>query len=321
MPSGLFLQNTIAVIWDFDKTLIPGYMQQPLFQHFGVDEIQFWNEVNKLEEVYKAKGAHRVSKDSLYLNHILTYVQQGVFRGLNNKLLRELGAKLDFYPGLPNLFAVLKEMVKSDPIYAKHEIHVEHYIVSTGLREMIMGSKIAEFVDDVWGCEFVEGSPGPGYLDKDATTQRPSSHITNVAYAIDNTSKTRAIFEINKGTNKLSEIDVNASVAHPNRRIPFVNMVYVADGPSDVPVFSILNQYGGRTFAVYKSGAEPEFAQVKRLQEQGRVHSFGEAVYTEGTQTYMWLRAAVREIADRIAKDRARVVAESTGAPPTHIVG
>src|SRR5438128_1115205 len=123
--ASIFLQNTIAIIWDFDKTLTPGYMQRPLFQHFEVDEAQFWTEVNRLEEVYKQKGAHKVSKDSVYLNHILAYVQHGKFKNLTNALLKELGAKIEFYPGVREIFQSLKDLVKNDPVYAKHEIHVE----------------------------------------------------------------------------------------------------------------------------------------------------------------------------------------------------
>ncbi len=320
MPSRLFLQNIIAVIWDFDKTLIPGYMQGPLFEHFGVDGRQFWAEVNKLEEVYKSQGVTLVSRDNLYLNHILTYVHHGVFRGLNNRLLHELGGKISFCPGLPDFLQRLKTLTAQDPVYAKHEIQVEHYIVSTGLRQMIAGSRIAVFVDGIWGCEFVEDSPGPGYLGEQMKIVAPDAEIGHIAYTIDNTSKTRAVFEINKGTNRIGEIDVNAAIDPENRRVPFQNMIYVADGPSDVPVFSIVNQYGGRTFAVYMPQSEPEFGQVKRLQEQGRVQSFGEANYTEGSQTYMWLRATVREIADRIVRDRELAVKEHAGAPPRHLV-
>ena len=81
-------------------------------------------------------------------------------------------------------------------------------------------------------------------------------------------------------------------------------MIYIADGPSDVPVFSLVNKNGGRTFAVYKKGAKNEFIQVNELQKQGRVQSFGEADYTEESQTAMWILNAIDEISRRISKDR-----------------
>ena len=102
MSTSLFVQNIIAVIWDFDKTLIPGYMQTPLFNHYGVDEGTFWKEVNGLEKEYQARGAEFVSNENLYLNHILTYVKHGIFKGLNNALLRKLGSKIQFCEGLPD---------------------------------------------------------------------------------------------------------------------------------------------------------------------------------------------------------------------------
>lgn len=89
-------QNTIAVIWDFDKTLIPGYMQDPLFEKYGVDSEQFWKEVNSLPEKYQKRGI-RVGKDTIYLNHILTCVQQGIFKDLSNSILNNLGEQLEFY--------------------------------------------------------------------------------------------------------------------------------------------------------------------------------------------------------------------------------
>ncbi|MDP2856420.1 MAG: HAD family hydrolase [Bacillota bacterium] len=321
MTGQLFLQNVIAIIWDFDKTLIPGYMQVPLFKRYAVDEVKFWSEVNALPQEYLRRGTHRASRDSLYLNHMLAYVRAGVFKGLTNATLHKLGEELELYPGLPDFFEVLKKVATSDDRYRRHEISVEHYVVSTGLRAMIEGSKIVGHVEGIWACEFVEGSPAPGFLDeKQAMLLEVESVITDIAYAIDNTSKTRAVFEINKGTNKLDDIDVNASIAHTDRRVPFQNMIYVADGPSDIPVFSIVNQYGGKTFAVYQAGSVSEFRQVNSLQEQGRVQSFGEASYTPGSQTYMWLTNAVQQIADRIVHDREQAIGDMTGKPPQHIL-
>lgn len=320
MSAQLFLQNIIAIIWDFDKTLLPGYMQEPLFRHYGVDGAEFWREVAALPDAYRRRGAEVVARDTIYLNHILTYVRAGVFRGLTNQKLRELGAELRFYPGVPEVFDRLRRQVQENEEYRKREIAVEHYVISTGLRQMILGSAVAPYLDGVWACEFVEGSPGPGYVrDRQPALVESAGEITDIAYAIDNTTKTRAVFEINKGTNKHPEINVNSAIDPEQRRIPFRNMIYVADGPSDVPVFSILNQYGGRTFAVYRSGSEQEFEQVNELQQQGRIQAFGEADYREGSHTSMWLRTAVRRIADRIVEERRRALGERTGPAPRHL--
>ncbi|HBG01394.1 MAG TPA: haloacid dehalogenase-like hydrolase, partial [Firmicutes bacterium] len=164
MASNIFTQTNIAVIWDFDKTLIPGYMQEPLFRHYNVEGRTFWREVKALPEHLRREGHEMVAVDSIYLNHILAYVRSGLFKGLSNRLLRELGGELEFYPGLPEFFPAVKDHVAKNPLFGKYDIKVEHYIVSTGLRQMILGSKIAEHTDGIWACEFVECRLPPGYL-------------------------------------------------------------------------------------------------------------------------------------------------------------
>lgn len=320
MSQALFLRNIIAVIWDFDKTLIPDYMQRPLFRKFGVDEGEFWREVNGLGAHYLNRGLEVVASDMIYLNHILTYVREGRFKGLTNRMLEELGKEIEFYPGLPAAFPALKEWVEGHGAWAKHGVRLEHYVVSTGLRRMIMGSEIAPYVDDVWACEFIEEPPAPpGYLGETPPLPHVPGEICQIGYSIDNTTKTRALFEINKGTNRHPEINVNAKIDEDKRRIPFHNMVYIADGPSDVPVFSILNRAGGHTFAVYKPGSDKEFEQVKSLQDQDRIDSFGPADYTESSQTMMWLRSTIRRIADRIVEDRDEALGDAVGEAPRHL--
>jgi len=320
MSQPLFLQNIIACIWDFDKTLIPGYMQDPLFEKYRVDPKKFWKEVGELPNYYKKNGMSLIASDTVYLNHILTYTREGIFEGLNNDTLRKLGEKITFYKGLPKFFNEVKNYVRTNPDYRQHEIQVEHYIVSTGLRQMILGSKIAPYIDGVWGCEFVENPPGPGFLKKKSKPEKTKPKIlSQIAYALDHTTKTRSVFEINKGTNKLPDIDVNAKIPDEDRRVPFQNMIYVADGPSDIPVFSIINQFGGRTFAVYQHGSKEEFSQVNNFQKQGRVQSFGEANYTEDSQTAMWIKNAISEIADLIVKNREGALGDKIGKPPKHL--
>jgi hypothetical protein len=319
MKRQLFPQNVIAMIWDFDKTLIPGNMQSPLFRHFDIDETEFWAEVDGLEEFYRSHGSKLIQKDHLYLNHILSYVRAGRMPGLGNQLLRELGAEIEFYTGMPDFLEMAKKSIESRPRFAEHQIRVEHYIVSTGLRQMILGSAIAPQIDFVWACEFTELVAPPGYASQQDQLFSPEGEIRQLIYTIDNTSKTRAVFEINKGTNKNPSIDVNAKIAPEDRRVPFQNMIYVADGPSDVPVFSIVEANGGRTYAVYRPGSQREFQQAARLLEQGRVDAFGEANYSEGSHTAMWLMHAAEEIAQRIVNDREDALNARMGLPPQHV--
>lgn len=319
MSRQLFPQNVIAIIWDFDKTLIPGNMQGPLFRHYEMDETDFWQEVDGLEDFYRSHGSKIIQRDHLYLNHILTYVREGKMPGLSNELLRRLGAEIEFYPGMPDLMEGVRKTIESQPRFSEHQITVEHYVVSTGLRQMILGSAIAPQVEHVWACEFTELVAPPGFREQQDQLFSPEGEIRQLIYTIDNTSKTRAIFEVNKGTNKNSSIDVNAKIAQEDRRVPFPNMIYVADGPSDVPVFSVVSGNGGRTYAVYRPGSESEFQQAARLLEQDRVDAFGEADYRSGSHTAMWLTHAAQEIANRIVSDRNDALNERMGLPPTHV--
>ena len=318
------------MVWDCDKTLISSYMQDPLFKHFDVDGGKFWQEVNALKAYYGRQGIS-VNSDTSYLNHILTYVKAGLFKGLNNAMLREFGKELKFYPGLPQFFGEVKSLINDDEKYKAFDIRLEHYVVSTGFAETIRGSAIAPFVDGIYGCEFIEAPAQPGYLDSlgDVSSATAgisnaatpvSSEISQIASALDNTSKTRYLFEINKGSNKYPEtIDVNSSIARESRRVPFENMVYIADGPSDVPAFSILNYNGGSTFAVYPKGDVKAFRQVDALRRDNRVQMFGEADYETASQSWLWLTEKVRAIADSIVERKQAAIRNSAGAPPTHL--
>lgn len=315
MPPAVYLQNTIAIIWDFDKTLTHDYMQVPLFKEYKVDPKEFWEEVNALEAYYQREelpgGPCKVGSDTIYLNHILTYVKEGRFPDLTNQKLRELGAQIQLAPGLPDFFDRSREIVKSNATYSKHDIKVEHYIVSTGLRPMIEGSALFKYIDDIWACELLpEAAPlGSQQQLPDVT----SPVLAQVGYTIDNTSKTRAIFEINKGV-RVSPVEVNSVVPEDQRRVPMQNMIYIADGPSDIPSFSLVNSRGGRTLGVYAPG-DRNYNNAAQLEEQGRVQSIAEADYSEGSAADRWLSRAIRKMADRIVSNREQIFTSYSGAP------
>lgn len=318
MATTLFTQNIIACIWDFDKTLIPEYMQTPLFRRYGVNESNFWAETNALVEHYRQRGYH-LSGEIAYLNHLLTYVLAGEMPKLNNKILRECGGAIKFYPGLPQFFDVAKEWVAEKEIYRKHEIQLEHYIVSTGLAEMVHGSAIAPHVDGIWGCEFIENPLQPGFLKQKEMDITAESEIAQLSTIIDNTTKTRALFEINKGTNKNPAIDVNANIAPEDRRIPFQNMIYIADGPSDIPSFSVVKKGGGKAYAVHNPARTDEFAQNDRLRQVGRIDHYGPADYTSNSSTFHWLKLHIQAMCDRVVTDREAAVASRVSKPPRHL--
>ena len=309
-------QHIVACLWDFDKTLCPHYMQAPLFKHYGIDEEKFWEEVNGLPAYYAKRGTRMLPEIS-YLNHMLSYVRGGLMKDLTNKLLFELGKEVPLCPGLPNAFSELKEFVANT--YADYGIHLEHYILSTGLKQMILGSKIAPYADGIYGSEFIEETAPPRYLIQAALPIEPSSSITQIACPLDNTSKTRIIAEINKGCNKNPLLNVNSFMADVDRRIPFQNMIYIADGPSDVPAFSVMRQKGGMAFAVYNPTNEAEFGQTDMLLQYRRVNAVGPANYTHESSTYRWLKLHLRQICDRITGEESHLRTMRVGESPRHL--
>lgn len=315
MPVSLVTQTEIALIWDFDKTLTTGYMQKPLFERFNVDESQFWDEVNALEGFYEQFGL-KVSSDTAYLEHTLNYVRSGKFPDLTNSILRELGAQVELAPGMPEFMQRTRDFISANQRYVDNIISVEHYVVSTGFRQMIEGNPINEYLDGVWACELLPDTPtafdGKSW---EGVSFDPDGVLTQIGYTIDNTTKTRAIFEINKGINKLEGINVNARMAADERRVPFKNMIYIADGPSDVPVFSVVGQNGGKTLAVY---GDKNYDGVQQLQDEGRVNNTAPADYSPGSAADRWLFRWIGKIADSICDDRDQRIGNFTN-PAGHI--
>lgn len=299
------MQNVIALIWDFDKTLVNGYMQDPIFEEYGVDAVAYWKEVNAIPEFYAKKGI-RVNPDTAYLLKFIRDAKAGIFKGLNNEKLRTYGSRQKFYPGIPAFFETTLNLLKDIDECREFNIRVEHYIVSTGFAEVIRGSALASHVEGIWGCELID-SEGEGEVV-----------INEVAYTIDNTTKTRAIFEINKGVNKKNGVGLNSKMSDGQRRVSFKNMIYIADGPSDVPAFSLVKKNGGLTFAIYPKGDITALNQVEQLRSDGRVDFFAEADYTEGTTTYSWLVEKIKKLANNIIQEeRNKLVVANNG--PRHL--
>lgn len=302
------MQNVIAVIWDFDKTLIDGNMQDPIFEEYHIDKTKFWEKVNALPARYAKEGV-KVNADTIYLNQFIKDTKAGIFQGLNNEKLRTFGQKQKYYQGVPEIFRELQRVVEENPQYREYNIRVEHYIVSTGMSAIIEGSAIRPYVEGIWGCDLIEG------LD-----EKKQKIISEVGYTIDNTTKTRALFEINKGVPQHPEIDVNAKMSDALRRVAFPNMIYIADGPSDVPAFSVVKKFGGSTFAIYPKGNSKAFRQVEQLREDGRIDMYAEADYRKGTTAYMWLTHKVDEIAARLYKTEKESLEGAVSSVPKHLV-
>jgi hypothetical protein len=288
-------QNTIALVYDYDQTLSPNYMQDDvLFPKFGIDPAQFWKKCNALVHEQKWDG------ELAYMKCLLDYL--GMDR-VTNAMLSELGAGLSFFPGLPELFEALPK-ASLRPEHEAVGIKVEHYIISSGLKALLDGSRLKPFVKEMFGCEFGEDAEGLISFPK-----RVISHTT----------KTQFLFRINKGMLRYDQ-DVNDHMPAEQRPIPFENMVYVGDGPTDVPCFTVVNRNGGYGIAVYnpedKSGKS--FRKCYDLcSHAGRVKHIAPADYREGSHLWLLLSQMVTETADRIMRRRIEERENATVAAPT----
>lgn len=304
------MQNIIALIWDFDKTLVDGYMQDPIFEHYNIDAKAFWNEVDELPKKYLKEQNVKVNRDTIYLNHFIKYANDGIFKDLDNDMLKSFGTKLNFYPGIPEIFKDTKDFINTIKGADEYNIKLEHFVVSTGFRQVILGSSVMDFVNDnnVWGCELIDNTDANG-----------NKHISEIAYTIDHTTKTRAIFEINKGVNRTNGLDVNSKMTDEQKRIDFKNMIYIADGPSDIPAFSLIKKMGGGTFAVYPQGNYAAIEQVEKLRSEGRVDYYAEANYVKDSTAYMHLYTRIKNIANHII-EREKSKFSQDNSTPKHLL-
>jgi len=289
-------QNIIAIVYDYDQTLSPNYMQdEVLFPTFGIDAKKFWGRCHTLvkEEGYDNELA--------YMKALLDYLE--IDRPTNARL-RELGGGLQFFPGLPEMFEQFEKGLLT-PQHQAHGIKVEHYIISSGLKVLIEGSRLAPYIRAMFGCEFAEDREG---------------RIAFPKRAISHTQKTQFLFRINKGLLDYSQ-DVNDHMPADLRPVPFEHMIYIGDGPTDVPCFTVVRQHGGHAIAVYNA-TDPSRSSFKKCYQLSthadRVRHIAPADYRAGSHLRLLLEQMVEEVATRIVERRARDLAEGTVRAPKH---
>lgn len=249
----------IALVYDFDKTLCTKDMQEySLIPALGYENAgEFWNEVTELSV------RHKMDSISAYL-----YLLQKKFADQNEPLRKEaflgLGKDIVLYPGVDTWFR------RIDDYGRKAGFFVEHYIISSGMSEIIEGTSIAKEFRKIYACRY--------YYDDEGIARWPAN-IVNY------TTKTQYIFRINKQVlDESDDEDLNDYFDPRNRPVPFERMVYIADGMTDIPCMRLVKLYGGKSIAVYHGSSEADKATARKLIHDGRVNFMCEADYREGSE-------------------------------------
>ncbi len=245
----------IALMYDFDKTLCTTDMQAYTFiPNLGMSANEFWAKASDLAEKHK-------------MDRILAYMYLMLDEAhIHRKPIRRsdfvaLGKDLELYPGVAEWFSRINRFGKDQGVTIKH------YIISSGLREIIEGSSIYKEFDDVFAGEFLYDENGVACWPKNV---------------VNYTTKTQFLFRINKGVLEISnDDDLNRFTPEEDRPVPFRNMIYIGDGLTDVPCMKLVKVNGGCSIAVYQKGKQ---AKVKDLILDQRVNFIEPADYSEGSQ-------------------------------------
>lgn len=254
----------IAIIYDFDKTLSTDDMQNYSFiPALGMEIDEFWACAVKLA---KEKGVENILS---YMYQMLVHCKEKNIP-LTREYLNKLGKDVKFFDGVTTWF-------KRINAYAEELGYtVEHYIVSSGTKEIIEGTPIAKEFKEIYACEFLYGDDGIATWPK---------------IAINYTSKTQYIFRIAKGVlDPCDHIGVNSSIPV---RIPYSNMIYIGDGLTDVPCMTLLKGKGGKSIAIYPKGKQEKVAQ---LVEEGRINYTCRGDYSSNSEIEKIIKLIINQI-------------------------
>lgn len=270
--------RNVAIAYDFDGTLAPGNMQEYNFiPDLNMDKGEFWQEANELAK------KHDMDEVLAYMHLMLIKAKEKNIP-IKEDVFMKYGEKITFFEGVETYFERINAYA------AAQNLHLEHFIISSGLREIVKGTRIAKYFKTIYASGF--------QYDENGCACWP-------ALGVNYTNKTQFLFRINKGIyNSYDNTLINKSMPEDERAVPFSNLIYMGDGETDVPAMKMVNLYGGTTIAVYNpnSVATPErpgSAKEKgiKLIRQKRADYIGPANYTENSELDIILRKVIDKIA------------------------
>ena len=259
----------LAICYDFDKTLSPEEMQaQGYIQSVGYDVAQFWKESNELAL------ANDMDSNLAYMLKMVKEAEGNLI--LTRKALAEYGSRVKLFQGVEEWFGRIRQYGE------EHGVIVEHYIISSGLKEMIEGTSIADEFEKIYASSF--------YYNERGVARWP-------AQTINFTTKTQLLFRIEKGVLDINDTAVNTYFPPDKIRVPFRNMVYLGDSDTDIPCMKLVNMNGGHSIGVY----DPVTANREKVQHmirENRIRYYAPADYTEGSDLDRLVKMIIRKTAE-----------------------
>jgi phosphoserine phosphatase len=273
----------IALIFDFDDTLTPD-STTAFLENLGVDAQKFW------KDTVQPLDLDDWDPIPAYLYSLIQLSNASPSTTITRDKLIQFAKQLKFHRGVTRIFDLLREhLAKTHP-----EIGIEFYLISSGIGEIVRNTKIAKQFTDIWASEFI-------YND-DGTIKFPKKVVSF-------TDKTRYIFQISKGiigeASRGNPYGVNKRVAYKDFRIKLEHMIFVGDGLTDVPCFSLIRRYNGVAIAVYDKHRKDRWGKAWNFIEDGRVSSLLSANYTAHSDLSSTLMMAVESIARKIKEQQA----------------
>ena len=272
------MRPIIAIMYDFDKTLCTKDMQNYRFiPSLGLKVSEFWDYTNEIQSREK-------------MDSVLAYMYAAIKLSrerdipLKRDSLSENGRGIEFFPGVIEWFDRINRFGE------EQGVTIEHYVISSGMKEIIEGTAISSAFKNIFACEYLYGEDGSAVWPKTA---------------VNYTNTTQFVYRINKGVLDVSnDDDLNRSMPDDSKRIPFTNMIYIGDGLSDVPCMKMMKSYGGRSIAVYQTLDE----KVKELLRKDRVDFIYPADYRENGGLDRTVKDIIRNmaIADKLFEENSR---------------
>lgn len=277
----------MAICYDFDKTLSPDDMQTfTLIPSFGIDKGEFWDASNKLAK-------ENLMDNNLAWMHELIRYSEFNGKSLKREYFRQTGADVKLYRGVKTWFNRMNEYAE------KKGIELEHYIISSGLKEIIEGSEIAKFFKRIYASTYL--------YSPDGIAKWP-------AQAINYTNKTQFIFRIAKGCLEEYDEKVNDSMSDEKLTIPYENIIYIGDSATDIPCMRLVKSKGGYSIGVYDP-VKDNRARVYQLFNDGRLSFYAPADYSAKSEISKYMKQIIDEIAAKEAiKTERRILKQPAEA-------